>query len=105
MGEFVKVRGLPAHGGICQGKGSTHSRENSSRQGVNPLTGEVVKARGQLAHGGIRQGKGVYPLVGEFVKVRGLPTHGEFVKVRDLPTHGRIRHGRGSTRSWGNSSR
>ena len=58
MGEFVKVRGLPAHGGIHQGEGSTHSWENSSRKGVYPLIGKFVKERGLPTHGRIRQGKG-----------------------------------------------
>ena len=58
MGEFVKVRGQPAHGGIRQGKGSTYSWGNSSRQGVNPIMGEFVMVGGQPAHGEIRQGKG-----------------------------------------------
>ena len=31
MGEVVKVRGLATHGKICQGKGSTRSWENLSR--------------------------------------------------------------------------
>ena len=57
MGEFVKVRGLPSHGGIRQGKGSTHSWGKLSRKGVNPLMGEFVKVRGLPTHEGICQGK------------------------------------------------
>ena len=72
MGEFVKVRGLPTHGGIHQGKGSTRSWGNSSKYGVYTLGG---------GGGGIRQGKVSTHSWGKF----------KFVKVRSLPTHGGIR--------------
>ena len=57
MGEFVKVRGLPTHGGIHQGNG------------------QFVKVRGLPAHGDSSR-YGAYLLMGEFIKVRGIPAHG-----------------------------
>ena len=56
--------------------------------------GEFIKVRGLPTHGRIHQGKGaVYLLMGEVVKVKGFATHGK------------ICEGKGSTHSWENSSR
>ena len=60
------VRGLPAHGGIHQGNG-----QFVKVRGL-PAHGRIRQVRGLPTHGRIRQGKGVYPLMGEFVKVRSL---------------------------------
>ena len=69
MGEFVKVRGLPSHGRIHQGKG------------------QFVKVRGLPSHGRIHQGRS------QFVKVRGIPAHGRICQGKGLPNDGEIHGG------------